>query len=318
MGGPLFSIVLPVFNRENEVRRALESCLQQRFMDYQIVAVDDGSTDRTWHVVRSYQDHRILTLRHPYNRGVGPARNAGAAAACSDWLLFLDSDDELLPGALERIADEIQRCEPAIDRLAFSYIREDGTVSPEPALPSPLVDYEAYIRWADDVRLSDYLLCVRRRTFEVVKFPESRAIESRYHYDFASHFRTKAITKIVARVHTSARNRLSDWMKAASPGERKERARDNANSVMGLLATHEQALKAYAPRSLERFSRMRAQYLFLAGNRLKGLRFALAHLSAYPLSARSWALPALGVAGPLPLVWAANTKAAANKVLGGR
>src|ERR1039458_5800762 len=99
---PYFSIVIPVFNREQEVQRALSSCLVQDFQAFEVVVVDDASTDNSATVVEGLQDQRVRLIRHAKNRGVCPARNTGVQAAAGEWIVFLDSDDELLPGCLKR------------------------------------------------------------------------------------------------------------------------------------------------------------------------------------------------------------------------
>ena len=68
-----------------------------------MVAVDDGSGDHSAAVIRSFDDPRVRLILHEKNRGCGPARNTAMAAARGQWFVFLDSDDELLPGALETI-----------------------------------------------------------------------------------------------------------------------------------------------------------------------------------------------------------------------
>src|SRR5450432_320321 len=99
---PYFSIVIPLFNREKEVLRALKSCLAQDFQAFEVVVVDDASTDQSATVVEDLQDKRVRLIRHAKNRGVCPARNTGVEAAAGKWIVFLDSDDELLPGFLKR------------------------------------------------------------------------------------------------------------------------------------------------------------------------------------------------------------------------
>ena len=96
---PFFSVVIPVYNRAHILGRALESVLAQSFGDFEVVVVDDGSTDNPSTVVDSLWDDRIRYLRQD-NRGGGAARNLGIDAAHGRFVAFLDSDDEFLPGHL--------------------------------------------------------------------------------------------------------------------------------------------------------------------------------------------------------------------------
>ena len=99
---PLFSVVIPTFNRRNLVPRAIDSVLSQTFDDFEILVVDDGSTDDTGKVVRGLGDPRIRLIALARNQGPAAARNAGIAAARGELISFLDSDDEYLPTFLER------------------------------------------------------------------------------------------------------------------------------------------------------------------------------------------------------------------------
>ena len=94
-----FSVVIPTYNREGTLPRAIASVLAQTAADIEIVVVDDGSTDNTAAVARAIDDPRVTYVGQP-NRGVSAARNAGAAVATGEFLVFLDSDDELLPDAI--------------------------------------------------------------------------------------------------------------------------------------------------------------------------------------------------------------------------
>lgn len=89
---PQVSVVIPVYNREKFLKRAIDSVLAQTFDDFEIIVVDDGSTDGTPELLQCYKD-QIITIRQE-NAGAAAARNAGIAAARGEFLAFLDSDDE--------------------------------------------------------------------------------------------------------------------------------------------------------------------------------------------------------------------------------
>ena len=97
---PLVSVVIPTFNRAWCLREAVDSVLSQEVGDFELIVVDDGSTDDTPQLLEGYGD-AIRVLRRE-NRGVSAARNAGIAAARGELIAFLDSDDIWLPGKLRR------------------------------------------------------------------------------------------------------------------------------------------------------------------------------------------------------------------------
>jgi glycosyltransferase involved in cell wall biosynthesis len=112
----LFSVVIPSFNYAQYLSRALDSVLSQRDSNYEVVVVDDGSTDNTADVVRSYQlefSNKIAYV-FQHNRGLSAARNHGISLASGEYLLFLDADDELLPGALRQFHFALERT-PGLD-----------------------------------------------------------------------------------------------------------------------------------------------------------------------------------------------------------
>ncbi len=105
---PSVTVVLPVYNREGSIRAAIASVLEQTHVLFDLIVVDDCSTDRTAEMVLSIRDPRLTLLRHPTNRGAPAARNTGARSARSDWIAFQDSDDEWLPSKLEKQLVRIQ------------------------------------------------------------------------------------------------------------------------------------------------------------------------------------------------------------------
>src|SRR4051794_4124152 len=101
------SVVIPTYNRAHVVGRAIESALAQEYPPHEIIVVDDGSVDDTGDVVDGYRGI-VRRVRQP-NAGVSAARNRGVSEAASEWIAFLDSDDQWLPGHLGRIVSAMDR-----------------------------------------------------------------------------------------------------------------------------------------------------------------------------------------------------------------
>jgi glycosyltransferase involved in cell wall biosynthesis len=104
---PLFSVVIPTFNRIALLGATVESVIAQRFSDFEIIVVDDGSTDGTTEYLQTL-GKKVRVFWQP-NGGPGAARNLGARHACGTYLAFLDSDDLLFPWTLEVYRDAIYR-----------------------------------------------------------------------------------------------------------------------------------------------------------------------------------------------------------------
>lgn len=101
---PKFSIVIPLYNKENEIQHTLNSVLQQNFSDFEVLVINDGSTDNSGQKVLAFSDKRIKYLKTE-NGGVSKARNKGIALATSPLIAFLDADDIWLPGHLQDLND---------------------------------------------------------------------------------------------------------------------------------------------------------------------------------------------------------------------
>lgn len=102
---PKISVIIPTYNRSNYLLEAIGSILNQSSKDFEIIVVDDGSTDNTREVMNKY--NRNIRYFYQENKGVSAARNTGAANSKADYILFLDSDDTLALGALKRFGDII-------------------------------------------------------------------------------------------------------------------------------------------------------------------------------------------------------------------
>ena len=99
---PTVSVVVPTFNRAHLITCAIKSVLSQTYQDFEIIVVDDGSLDETKKSIQKCEDNRIKYIKHQKTKGPGAARNTGIEASNSDYIAFLDSDDEWLPTKLEK------------------------------------------------------------------------------------------------------------------------------------------------------------------------------------------------------------------------
>ncbi|MFE9390576.1 CDP-glycerol glycerophosphotransferase family protein [Streptomyces sp. NPDC006784] len=121
---PRFSVVVPVFKVQGYLRECLDSVLGQSFTDLEVIAVDDRSPDHSGAILDEYaaRDPRVRVLHLAENGGLGRARNTGVDHARGDYLLFLDSDDSFLPGALAAIDRQLDAC-GSPDVLVFDHQR---------------------------------------------------------------------------------------------------------------------------------------------------------------------------------------------------
>ncbi len=105
-----FSVILPVFNRAHCVVESIESVMRQSFSDWELIAVDDGSSDNSLEVLKEFAEcePRIKVI-HQDNKGSSGARNSGMRAAEGEYILFLDSDDCLVPDAMKDLSKTIEQ-----------------------------------------------------------------------------------------------------------------------------------------------------------------------------------------------------------------
>jgi glycosyltransferase involved in cell wall biosynthesis len=115
----MFSIVVPVYNKRHTLSATIASVLAQSFVDFELIVVDDGSTDGSMSVLDGLADPRLRRLAQR-NRGPGAARNAGAEAARHDWIAFLDADDLWADHHLAEL-DQVRRRHPEAGLIGTSY-----------------------------------------------------------------------------------------------------------------------------------------------------------------------------------------------------
>ncbi len=116
---PNISILIPTYNRERFVGVSIKSVLTQTYKDLELIVVDDGSTDKTSELLAGFGNN-IRVIRQD-NQGVSEALNRGLIAARGEWIGFLDSDDEWLPGYLEMQMQRVAQCPDAIVHVTNAY-----------------------------------------------------------------------------------------------------------------------------------------------------------------------------------------------------
>ena len=124
---PEISVVVPVYNVEGYVEKCLRSIFAQTFPDFEVLAVDDGSTDGSGEICdRLAGEEGRLRVIHQENQGLGGARNTGIQAAAGEWLLLVDSDDWLEPQALEKALSAAKAQRADMVMFAFQTVDEEG------------------------------------------------------------------------------------------------------------------------------------------------------------------------------------------------
>lgn len=127
---PKVSIIMPVYNRGRYLRQAIESVLSQTFQDFELILVDDGSTDNSRAIIKEYpeKDKRIRYAFHEKNRGVSAARNTALSMAQGEWIAIIDSDDAWHPERLEKLLEIIEEGVFVTDDMLLCFDREGSLI----------------------------------------------------------------------------------------------------------------------------------------------------------------------------------------------
>lgn len=141
MKEPLVTVFMPVYNSEQYIKEAVESILNQTYKNLEIILVDDGSTDRSIEIIKSYKDDRIRLIQNEKNMGIPYTRNVGLKEAKGKYIAIMDSDDIATPKRIERQVDYLEK-NPDIDAVGSYYIqfgeKAEKKVTPKYTKPEEL------------------------------------------------------------------------------------------------------------------------------------------------------------------------------------
>lgn len=176
MSQPLFSVVIPCYNYAHTVGRAIESVLAQDGDDFEIIVVNDGSTDDSEPVIKYYSSRHPNLVRYEYqdNGGLAATRNRGIQLSKGRYLIFLDADDEMVDGALSRVRDHLDE-EGDVDLLIGGHISAsdkcDEKIHHVKPLPhEPEQRFLAYLN--RKISISNGATLMHRRIFNAIKYCE--------------------------------------------------------------------------------------------------------------------------------------------------
>lgn len=219
--GPKFSIIVPVYNVHGYIETTISSILSQTFDDFELLAVDDGSTDGSGEYLDNIAtaDCRVKVFHQP-NSGVSAARNLGLDNALGEWIVFVDGDDALKINALEILVNTIKEC-PSADLIGFGFdkamnICSDGVICPADNSKRLKVEFDCreracfaalnhYMVWTEIYR-RDLINGIRfkgLRNGEDVLFCNEIGLRARYYVEL------RANLYIYLQRETSAKN--NEW-----------------------------------------------------------------------------------------------------------
>jgi glycosyltransferase involved in cell wall biosynthesis len=301
MSHPTFSIVITTYNRARIVCRCIDSCLAQSTTDFEIVVVDDGSADDTAAALgERYDDPRLRIVAHESNRGINPSRHTGVANAQGEWVVVVDSDDELLPEALERLRELIEGLPDGVRVLRSRQLHDDGSITPS-FVPEGPYGYEGRIRWAEAEGGNDAARCLARAVFATSPYIDGRrgAMETLFELNLAERETSVCVEDVLTKVHADAPD---SWLRAVKSADVIPRLRREAPDMLWMAETvlerHGEALGRWGPGQYVTVLRIAATQAFLLGKRREGVRYSLRALRRKPFTAAAWITLILGPIGP--------------------
>jgi glycosyltransferase involved in cell wall biosynthesis len=213
-----FSVIIPLYNKENYIKECIESVLVQSYQDFEIIVIDDGSTDESISVVESFDDERISLTRQE-NSGVSSARNKGIELSKNEFIAFLDADDWYEKDYLSTISGLI-RAFPECDAFSSAYnkhfdssVKSSGTPKSIPPYTESFVVSDFYGEWNESAFFFTSSIVVRLEYFNSnkLKFPvdENMGEDQEIWFHLAEHGKICYTKKIISNYRIGSTNSLT-------------------------------------------------------------------------------------------------------------
>ena len=296
---PTVSVIIPTYNRAHLVGKAIKSVLNQTYQDFEIIVIDDGSTDNTEETVKSFNNFKIRYICHTNNQGVSVARNTGIRASRGKYIALLDSDDEWLPEKLDKQIKVLKSEFPEAGVVYSNvlYIDESGKNMKKLGNPKKV---EGHIY--EDLLVRNYVgtsstLLVKKECFNRVGLFDG-LLKAQNDWDMwiriAKYYRF-ALIKIPLVKYRFHSNRIS-------------------NNPELKIITANRILVKYTD-ELEKRPGVHSKHYFYIGNRFchmgktkEGQRYLLKAISLYPFCIRYYICIFASLFGPKCFIYFVNTK----------
>lgn len=222
--GEKISVIVPVYNVEQYVAKCIESILNQTYKNMEVLLIDDGATDKSGNICDFYaeKDNRVR-VHHKINEGLSEARNIGVKLSSADYIVFVDSDDYIVPDMLEVLYGRMQEDKSDLAICNFLYVDESGKSIEDRNENMPIKDEviageEAFARLVSEkywYYVTAWNKLYKKKLWEGIKFPKGKIHED----EFIAHFIldrcrqvscvSKALYRYVQREHSITSQKYS-------------------------------------------------------------------------------------------------------------
>ncbi len=284
---PAVSVIIPTYNRACSIRRSVQSVLNQTFNDFEVIIIDDGSTDDTKKVLKNFYDKRIRYFGFKYNRGAAIARNIGIKFANGYFISFQDSDDEWLPRKLEKQINIFKEVPPNVGVVYSGFWKVKG--GKKIYIPrSSVVEREGDIH--NELLKENFItlqaVVIRKECFcRAGLFDESlkRFSDWELLIRISKYYKFKYIKEPLVKVFYTPSSISSDI-----------EAYIKANEI--IINRYYPEMKSYKKALAKRYYMM-GHYLYKKGKVKKGRKYFLVSIKTYPLHVKSYILFFITICG---------------------
>lgn len=213
---PIVSVVIPTYNRQLKLKRALDSVLDQTFKDIEVIVVDNASQDGTQALVKSIQDPRIRYIKHEINKGGPAARNTGIKSAKASLIALLDDDDEWFP---TKLAKQVEKFKQTSNNTGLVYAGSeifDEIKSKVQGVNRPSLRGQLYKRALLGTMLGSESVLIKRECFDHVGFFDEN-LSSCQDWDMwlriAQYYEFDYVDEILCRINVHGNQISNDYAK---------------------------------------------------------------------------------------------------------
>ncbi|MEM3449448.1 MAG: glycosyltransferase family 2 protein [Nitrososphaerota archaeon] len=275
----LVSVIIPVYNAAKWVERSIKSVLNQTYQNFEIIIIDDGSTDNSWSIINKYSSDKVRVYRSEKNCGMLATRNKGLELCKGDIVIFLDADDELTINALETVVRKFNEL-PEDVGILFAKIRRDDYSEEGLSLKN-----EGYVSFTQMVcgkykDKHDLFVAFKRKFIGNLRY-QTLVTES-FFYSFVARSCKVYYVPVVLRLYHDVANPLSLSKKKRHAYYRLRIAKKIAYDLDVYLKEFGDHILRVCPKTYSDYNYYRGFYILLTGDRLSALKSFIKSLMSYP------------------------------------